>query len=186
MNSVEEIWQHILDIIAQTVTPTSYNTWFSDCSAVAIDDGRLILRTASDFKKEIILKRFGESIRMALYDIFSADFDIVMLVGDEKSPIELSPRIPTEDYTFDNFIVGPSNKFAHAAAVAVAEKASRTYNPLFIYGNSGLGKTHLLLAICEAMQKKDPTIKVAYLKSDEFTNQLVHAINPGSAEEFRR
>lgn len=185
MNSVEEIWQHILDIIAQTVTPTSYNTWFSDCSAVAIDDGRLILRTVSDFKKEIILKRFGESIRMALYDIFSADFDIVMLVGDEKSPIELSPRIPTEDYTFDNFIVGPSNKFAHAAAVAVAEKASRTYNPLFIYGNSGLGKTHLLLAICEAMQKKDPTIKVAYLKSDEFTNQLVHAIKTGAAEEFR-
>ena len=90
-----------------------------------------------------------------------------------------------EGYTFDRFIVGNSNKFAHAAALAVAEKPGVIYNPLFIYGNSGLGKTHLLLAIGQEIHEKDPTKKIAYLKGDEFTNQLIRAIKDGTGEEFR-
>ena len=90
-----------------------------------------------------------------------------------------------EGYTFDRFIVGNSNKFAHAAALAVAERPGVTYNPLFIYGNSGLGKTHLLLAIGQEIHEKDPTKKIAYLKGDEFTNQLIRAIKDGTGEEFR-
>ena len=88
-------------------------------------------------------------------------------------------------YTFDRFIVGNSNKFAHAAAVAVAERPGKTYNPLFIYGNSGLGKTHLLLAIGQAIHEREPNRKIAYVKGDEFTIQLVKSIKDGTAEDFR-
>lgn len=88
-------------------------------------------------------------------------------------------------YTFDRFIVGNSNKFAHAAAIAVAEKPGVTYNPLFIYGNSGLGKTHLLLAIGQAIHEREPSKKLAYIKGDDFTNQMVKSIKDGTVEDFR-
>ena len=88
-------------------------------------------------------------------------------------------------YTFDRFIVGNSNHFAHAAAVAVSQNPGKVYNPLFIYGNSGLGKTHLLLAIGQTIHEKDPSKKIAYIKGDEFTNQMVKSIKDGTAEEFR-
>ena len=90
-----------------------------------------------------------------------------------------------EGYTFDRFIVGKSNEFAHAAAVAVADKPGKNYNPLFIYGNSGLGKTHLLLAIGQAIHEKNPQTKIDYVQGDEFTIQLVKAIKDGTSDEFR-
>jgi len=89
-----------------------------------------------------------------------------------------------EGYTFDNFIVGNSNKFAHAAAVAVTDKPGQTYNPLFIYGNSGLGKTHLLLAIGHDLLNKNPNLNVAYIKGDDFTNELIHAISRSTTNDF--
>ena len=91
-----------------------------------------------------------------------------------------------DGYTFDRFVVGPSNKFAHAAAVAVAENPGKAYNPLFIYGNSGLGKTHLLLAIGEEIHARHPEKKIAYVKGDDFTNQMIQSVQSGTAEEFRQ
>ena len=88
-------------------------------------------------------------------------------------------------YTFDRFIVGSSNKFAHAAALAVAENPGKAYNPLFIYGNSGLGKTHLLLAIGQYIREHHPEKKIEYIKGDDFTNQMVKSLKEGKAEEFR-
>ena len=90
-----------------------------------------------------------------------------------------------DGYTFDNFIVGSSNKFAHAAAIAVAENPGKAYNPLFIYGNSGLGKTHLLLAIGQEIHSRSPEKSIAYIKGDEFTNQMVKSLRENKAEEFR-
>ena len=90
-----------------------------------------------------------------------------------------------DGYTFDRFVVGPSNKFAHAAAIAVANNPGKVYNPLFIYGNSGLGKTHLLLAIGEKIHRDRPDFKIAYLKGDDFTNELIHSVMTGTSEEFR-
>ena len=114
----------------------------------------------------------------------------MVLAGDEIHDFSIKKKAENslpemEGYTFDRFIVGNSNKFAHAAALAVAERPGVTYNPLFIYGNSGLGKTHLLLAIGQEIHEKDPTKKIAYLKGDEFTNQLIRAIKDGTGEEFR-
>ena len=190
MNSVNDIWDEIVKILSKQLTPTAISTWFSDCTPVEIDDCKLVLHTTTDFKRSIIISRFGDAIKSALSDLFSCDFDILVLAGDEINDFSIKKKAENslpemEGYTFDRFIVGNSNKFAHAAAVAVAEKPGAIYNPLFIYGNSGLGKTHLLLAIGQEIHEKDPAKKIAYVKGDEFTNQLVQAIKDGTGEEFR-
>ena len=190
MNSLNDIWQEIIRILSSQLTPTAITTWFSDCEPVEIDDCRLVLHTTTDFKRSIINSRFGDTIKAALSDLFSCDFDLLILAGDEineyvnkKKDDNSLPEMA--GYTFDRFIVGNSNKFAHAAAIAVAENPGKAYNPLFIYGNSGLGKTHLLLSIGQAIHDRDPSKKIAYVKGDEFTIQLVKAIKDGTAEEFR-
>ena len=190
MNSLQEIWNEILRLLSQQLTPTAITTWFSDCEPVDMEDCRLILHTTSNFKRDIILQRFGDTIKAALSDLFSCDFDILVLAGDElndyvaKSKEENSlPEMA--GYTFDRFIVGNSNKFAHAAAIAVAEKPGKNYNPLFIYGNSGLGKTHLLMAIGHTIQNRDPSAKIAYIKGDDFTVQLIKAIRENTTDDFR-
>ncbi len=190
MNSVNDIWDEIIKILSKQLTPTAISTWFSDCTPVEIDDCKLVLHTTTDFKRSIITSRFGDTIKAALSDLFSCDFDILVLAGDEIKDFSIKKKAENSlpemaGYTFDRFIVGSSNRFAHAAAVAVAEKPGLIYNPLFIYGNSGLGKTHLLLAIGQQIHEKDPSKKIAYLKGDEFTIQLVKSIKDGTAEEFR-
>ena len=193
MNSLNDIWQEIIKILSKQLTPTAISTWFSDCEPVDIEDCRLILHTTTDFKRSIISSRFGDIIKEALSDLFSCDFELIILAGDELDEYRKKAAVDEENslpemagYTFDRFIVGPSNTFAHAAAVAVAEHPGNpAYNPLFIYGNSGLGKTHLLRAIGQAIYEREPNIKIAYIKGDEFTNQMVKSIKDGTAEEFR-
>ena len=191
MNSLNDIWDKVIEILSQQLTATAINTWFSDCTPVDIEDCRLVLHTTSDFKRDIITSRFGSTIKAALSDLFSCDFDLLVLAGDEINDFAIKKKVDSSlpemaGYTFDRFIVGSSNKFAHAAAIAVAENPGKTYNPLFIYGNSGLGKTHLLLAIGQQIHEKSPEKSIAYIKGDEFTNQLVKSIKDGTAEEFRQ
>ncbi len=189
MNSLNDIWEEILKQLKQEITPTAINTWFSDCTPVALDNCTLVIHTTSDFKRSIILSRFSEKIKAILTDIFSCDFDLNILVGDEgyeTREVDDSPIPGIEWYTFDRFIVGNSNKFAHAAAKAVvANPGNPQYNPLLIYGNSGLGKTHLLLAIGQAIHQNDPSRTMAYIKGDDFTNQLVNSLQQQSTDKFR-
>lgn len=191
MNSLNDIWQSILAELSGQLTPTAINTWFSDCEPIELGERRLVVQTTTDFKRNIILQRFSDTIKSALTDIFSCDMDLLVLVGDEvldyqheNEPDDVLPEALA--YTFDRFIVGPSNKFAHAAAIGVSENPGTAYNPLFIYGNSGLGKTHLLLAIGQAIREKDPSVKIGYVKGDEFTNQMVMSLREGTQEEFRQ
>ena len=190
MNSLNDIWDKVIEILSNQLTPTAINTWFSDCTPVDIEDCRLVLHTTTEFKRNIINSRFSESIKAVLSDIFACDFDLLVLAGDEVNDFELKKKsensLPEMDgYTFDNFIVGSSNKFAHAAAIAVAENPGKAYNPLFIYGNSGLGKTNLLLAIGQEIHSRSPEKSIAYIKGDEFTNQMVKSLRENKAEEFR-
>lgn len=190
MNSLDDIWQSIMDKLSSQLTPTAINTWFSDCQPIELGEKRLVLQTSSDFKRNIILQRFGQTIRDALTDLFACEFDILVLVGDEldeyrrEAPDDNLPEAAA--YTFDRFIVGQSNKFAHAAAVAVSENPGTVYNPLFIYGNSGLGKTHLLLAIGQAIRERNPSVKIGYVKGDEFTNQMITSLREATQEQFRQ
>jgi len=190
MNSVKDIWNEVIRVLSQSITPTAIDTWFSDCEPVEIEDCRLVIHTSSDFKRSIIVNRFSQTIEGILSELFSCEFDLMVLAGDELKDYEVNKRESSSlpemaGYTFDRFIVGNSNKFAHAAAIAVAEKPGQAYNPLFIYGNSGLGKTHLLLAIGQAIHEKNPTKKVVYVKGDDFTNQMVKSIKEGTGEDFR-
>lgn len=191
MNSLNEIWSNIMDMLSGELTSTSISTWFADCVPIEISNNRLVLHTPTDFKRNIISQRFSETITRTLSDLFSCPFDLLILAGDELDDYEVTSEsdlsLPeTAGYTFDKFVVGSSNKFAHAAAVAVADNPGTAYNPLFIYGNSGLGKTHLLLAIGQKIHEQDPSASVVYVKGDEFTNQMVMSIQAGTAEDFRR
>ena len=196
MNSIQDIWNGIMAILSGKLTTTSINTWFADCVPIDLRDGTLVIHTTTPFKRDILHSRFEEEIKDALREMFSCDFDLLILAGDEledyrreqedKKKAELS--LPEMDgYTFENFIVGKSNEYAYAAAQGVVKNpGSKVYNPLFIYGNSGLGKTHLLCAIGTAIHEANPDAKIAFVKGDDFTNQMVRSIKEGTADEFRQ
>lgn len=188
MNSAADVWAKVLELLSKDLTATALATWFDDCRAIDIGDNVLVLYTPSTFKKDVIEGRFLGAVKSALREIFSGEFDVRILSDKELDSYSLQPPPGTaaaeEEYTFENFIVGNSNKFAHAAAMAVAN-GERAFNPLFIYGDSGLGKTHLLHAIRHAVQKKFPSYKIVYVKGDDFTNELIMALQVGKNVEFR-
>jgi len=190
MNSASEVWTEVLKIMSNDLTETAISTWFEECNAIEIKNNRFILHHPSVFKKSTIETRFIGTIKAALGELFSSDFDVVILDDDGMKAMTEAEQVADyshlEEYTFDNFVVGNSNKFAHAAAVAVGEgHQKQNYNPLFIYGESGLGKTHLLHAIRHAISTSFPHYKIVYVKGDEFLNELIVAIRKGSMVEFR-
>ncbi len=192
MNSMAEIWEKMVEHMCTQMSPTSVNTWFSECEPLEFENGILVLKCGTDFKRDIILERYKNLLTDALFYIFSVDIDVSLLTEEEYEDYELRKKSETflpeaDGYTFDNFIVGPSNRLAHAASIGVAASpGNKANNPLFIYGNSGLGKTHLLLAIGQAIFEKSPSKKIEYIKGDEFTNQLVESMQGGYSKEFRQ
>lgn len=192
MDLINDIWSSIMELISNNLTTTSINTWFTDITPVDLRDSTLVLLTTTETKRTILQQRYSDVIKDALRELFSCEFDLEFLVGDEieeyeKRSDEKNTQPWMEGYTFDNFIVGKCNEFAYAAAKGVVKNpGGRTYNPLLIYGNSGLGKTHLLQAIGIAVQESDPNAKIAYIKGDEFTNQMVRSLKDGTQEEFRQ
>lgn len=189
MNSADDIWSKVLDMLKTDLTATAINTWFDDCSAVDLSENTLVLYSPVKFKKEVIETRFLPMIQNALTEIFSGHFDVRLLTGNEANVYK--GRQSAEDdsiydiYTFERFVVGKSNNLAHAAALAVANSDTREFNPLFIYGNSGLGKTHLLHAIRMRIRERHPEYNIVYVKGDDFTNELISAIQKGKNIEFR-
>jgi len=190
MNSATDVWNRVLNILSADLTGTAISTWFDDCRAVELSDSRLFLHTPSVFKKSVIEGRFIGTIKSALCELFSGDYDVIVLDDDgltAMTEVSAGPEyMYIDEYTFETFVVGNSNKFAHAAALAVSEGLPKQgYNPLFIYGESGLGKTHLLHAIRHSISKKFPHFRIACVKGDEFLNELIVAIQQGRMVEFR-
>lgn len=189
MNSPADVWTKVLSLMNGDMTATTINTWFDDCAAVSLDENRFVLHTPSNFKRDIIVSRYLPAVQKALRELFSADFEVVVLGEGELAQHNKSSGesfMPgTEEYTFERFVVGASNKFAHAAAQSVADRPGQSYNPLFIYGESGLGKTHLLYAIAHKLHASHPDFRILYIKGDAFTNELIGAIREGRNQEFR-
>ena len=191
MNSAAEIWSRVLALMEGPLTRTTLSTWFDDAEPVALLQDRFVLCVPSDFKRDIIQSRYGRTAEDALMELFSAPLKLQLVTPEERDHLlqqttEEESLFPgTENYTFERYVVGSSNKFAHAAARAVAENPGRVYNPLFIYGDSGLGKTHLLYAIAHAIHRDHPEYQIVYIKGDAFTNELISAIRLGRTEEFR-
>lgn len=192
MQSVSDIWSMILTRLREELSETTIKTWFDETSAVALEGNNLVLHCPNAFKRSNIQDRFLPSIEASLKDIFSSDMT-VLLLDDEglrryqnkesEKPVSL---MESGEFTFETFIVGPSNRLACSAARAVADAPGQHYNPLFIYGDSGLGKTHLLYAIAHVIRGKFPSAKILYIKGDEFINDYIETVRSGRAmNEFR-
>ena len=192
MNPAADIWAKVLSLLQNEMTTTTINAWFDDAVGVALEGDKFVLYSPTPFKRDIIASRYIANIQNALQELFSAQFQVEVLTEgelaayEEKQQPKKNDFFPgTEEYTFDRFVVGSSNKFAHAAALAVAEMPGMVYNPLYIHGESGLGKTHLLYAIAHNIHQKHPEMSVVYVKGETFTNELIKAIREGRNQEFR-
>ena len=190
MNSAVDVWNRVLKILGAELTETAVATWFDDCRAVEFSDSHLYVHTPSPFKKGIIEGRYLDPINNALEELFSGGVAVVILDDEGLEALNEAAKeadqFNTDGYTFENFVVGNSNKFAHAAALAVGEWRHRQdYNPLFIHGESGLGKTHLLHAIRHSVAKKFPHFNIVYIKGDDFTNEFIESLQQGRNVEFR-
>ena len=191
MQSVSDIWAMILDRLREELSETTIKTWFDETTVVALEGDELILHCPNAFKRTNIQDRFLPNIKASLKDIFSSDM-AVQLLDDEALSQRQNPQeqktssiMDSGEFTFETFVVGPSNQLACSAARAVADAPGQHYNPLFIYGSSGLGKTHLLYAIAHVIRKKNPSAKILYIKGDEFINDFVESVRSGKAGEFR-
>ncbi|MCD8050456.1 MAG: chromosomal replication initiator protein DnaA [Clostridiales bacterium] len=195
MNSAAEIWASVLPLLESELTATAVTTWFSEVEALELERNRLVITHPVAFKGNIIRTRYIDALKKALYELFAADIDVIVLDPEEAEQYRRRRNAPeenanilmgSEEYTFDRFVVGSSNKFAYNASLAVANQPGKSYNPLFLYGESGLGKTHLLYAIFHSIQQQHPEYQIIYVKGDEFTNELNEAIRLNSTDAFRQ
>lgn len=188
MNSVADIWQAVLGKLREELSETTINTWFDEVDSVDLQDKVFFILCRNDFKREMLGKMFSVQIKNALRDLFSADFEL-RFIGDTPAVTGVEDMrqslFEIDDFTFETFVVGESNKLAHAAARAVADGAGSHYNPLFIYGDSGLGKTHLIYAISHQFRNRLSAAKIVYVKGDDFINEFVGLVRSGRGEEFR-
>ena len=163
--------------------PSTISAWFDDVTVVSFGDNRLVLHSPVPFKKEFIESKFIAPLQEVLHNLTGDPITIVVVTGEYTAPS--TSTSPYDDYTFERFIVGSSNKFAHAAALAVSQRPAAENNPLFIYGNSGLGKTHLMYAIANVLRRTHPEYRIIYVKGEDFTNELITAIQEGNVQAFR-
>ena len=190
MYSSAYVWARVLSYMESRLTGEIVSAWFDDAEVVELTEKRLVLYTPTAFRRDFIRTRCGDYIRGALAELFDRVPELVVLCEDELESFQNSSGAgdfvdSNPQFTFDTFVVGPSNRFAHAAALAVANKPADSYNPLFIYGPSGLGKTHLLYAIAAQLRKTHPDYNIVYIKGDQFTNELIEAVKKGQNVEFR-
>ncbi|MFQ7688611.1 MAG: chromosomal replication initiator protein DnaA [Butyricicoccus sp.] len=163
--------------------PSTISAWFDDVTVVSFGDNRLVLHSPVPFKKEFIESKFIAPLQEVLHNLTGDPITIVVVTGEYTAPS--TSTSPYDDYTFERFIVGSSNKFAHAAALSVSQRPAAENNPLFIYGNSGLGKTHLMYAIANVLRRTHPEYRIIYVKGEDFTNELITAIQEGNVQAFR-
>lgn len=191
MTQAAVIWNKVLDMLSKQLTSTTMSTFFEGTEGIDITGSSIAVSVRSIVAKDAISTHYIKMIEECLYQLFSVPISCVLLAGDEEILAYTSAKsgdgsfIASNEYTFSNFVVGPSNRFAHAAAVAVSENPAASYNPLFIYGGSGLGKTHLLYAIADRIRQKNPSQKIIYKRGEDFTNELIAAIRAGKNVEFR-
>ncbi|MGX8700882.1 chromosomal replication initiator protein DnaA [Caproiciproducens sp.] len=190
MESFTEVWNLVCDYCKSKITDIAYSTWIKRIEPVNLDfaQGVAVIKVPNELHRQTIKHYYMDMLDEAFTQIFGQKIQIRVCTPEETGVEKQNDETPAinDDYefTFDTYIVGSSNKFAHAASMAVASKPATLYNPLFIYGNSGLGKTHLLYAICNEISRTHPEMNIIYIKGDEFTNELIEAIRRGTTAEF--
>lgn len=199
MLTFNEVWRRAVEIISQKVTPVSLDVWIKAINPVDFNGEKAVLSVPSSFHRDIVKAKYNDLIKQALYEVLGFDAELEILIDSEApkkvkteveepaiNPEKVISSLPADDeYNFDNFIVGSSNRFAHAACIAVAASPAKAYNPLFIHGGSGLGKTHLLYAIMNSIKHEHPEYKILYIKGEHFTNELIEAVRTSNTNEFK-
>lgn len=200
MNELNRTWQECLKDIENNLNKPAFEAWFKNISPVAIEDNIFIISCPNDLTKNWVESRHVHLIKRAVAKTIGQTLEIKIISqkeGKQKEEPLGNEEIPAPEafiekggfnpkYTFDSFIIGDCNRFAHAAAMAVAEKPFKTYNPLFIYGGVGLGKTHLLRAIGNYILKSSPKYKAKYITTEEFTNNFINAIRYKEMDSFQK
>ncbi len=184
ISSLHDIWGLVSEECKTLITETAYNCFLKDLNPVSFRDGEFILSCNDEYAAGIIEQNYSPVLKIAIKNSLGIDINVRIIYKDEEAEIsnaeQFSEGLTFEDFfSFQNFIVGSTNRFAYAASIAVAENPSFTYNPLVIYGPSGVGKTHLMLAIKNYIRKKYPLKKIEYIRSEEFTNELIKALQDG-------
>ena len=204
---LKKLWENTLNIIKGEMSEVSFNTWIKSCEPISISSNTIKISVPNVFTQDILEKRYKDLVINSIYSACSKQYNVEFLTESEiqeansDKPTDSSEQnhkdsmsITVSDemsstlnpkYTFDSFVIGNSNRFAHAASLAVAESPAKAYNPLFIYGGVGLGKTHLMHAIGHYILQGNPNAKVVYVSSEKFTNELINSIKDDKNEEFR-
>lgn len=190
MQSTAYIWAKVLSYLEQQLSSTVVATWFDDAEIIELTDTSITIFSPSDFRRETISRRWIPNIQDAMQILFDMNVSVKLLGEEQLKTIKEAGAHPdfiknNPQFTFKSFVVGASNRFAHGAALAVANKPADAYNPLFIYGQSGLGKTHLLYAIAAEIHKQHPDFNIVYIRGDQFTNELIEALRMGDNIKFR-
>jgi chromosomal replication initiator protein len=201
-NLANSQWQDILLNLQNKVSKPSFDTWLKSTKASIFDETTLCVQAPNEFAREWLESRYTKIISSAVFEQFNRNVEVKFIVEEEATPEILqtvvkpatpAPVFAVEDfstqlnpkYTFDKFVIGSGNRFAHAASLAVAEAPAKAYNPLFLYGGVGLGKTHLMHAIGHYIVDHNPSARVLYISSEKFTNEFIDAIRHNRTESFR-
>ena len=195
MKSLSDTWSSVMDYCRGQITEVAFKTWLEPLNLVDFDGETATISTIDEFPKKIITQKYMGLLNSGFENTigFPVKIEIVVVEegeeyireGESSGSINLDGDLNgDEEYTFDTFVVGSSNRFAHAAAQSVATAPGKNYNPLFIYGNSGLGKTHLLSAICHEIRKRDPNANIIYTRGEDFTNEMINYLAEKNMIEF--
>ncbi|AND37645.1 chromosomal replication initiator protein DnaA [Cytobacillus oceanisediminis] len=203
MENIADLWNNALANIEKKISKPSFDTWLKSTKAHSLQGDTLIVKAPNEFARDWLEERYSQLISGILYDITGEELGVKFIIPQnqseeevdfplppkKKKPEEEQPELPltmlNPKYTFDTFVIGSGNRFAHAASLAVAEAPAKAYNPLFIYGGVGLGKTHLMHAIGHYVLDHNPSAKVVYLSSEKFTNEFINSIRDNKAGDFR-
>ncbi|MDO3413220.1 chromosomal replication initiator protein DnaA [Saccharibacillus sp. CPCC 101409] len=198
-----QLWQQILSIIQTKLSKPSFDTWFKATQAIQLTQGSLTVSAPTTFAVEWLESRYTKLVAQVAFDVLGRTVTVKFVIEEPGHEEELlqkqSPPPPTPvqvsveananmlnpKYTFDTFVIGSGNRFAHAASLAVAEAPAKAYNPLFLYGGVGLGKTHLMHAIGHYILQHNPSSRVVYISSEKFTNEFINSIRDNRGESFR-
>jgi len=194
----QDIWQNILDKLEENINSQSFKTWFSDTKLVDMNDRELMIKVATQFSANYLNQNYKEVLGEISYGLYGRKYEVQFITQPRRNHRDEEKELPeysgnrvvsnvklNERYTFDEFVVGKNNNFAYSAAKAVAESPGYTYNPLFIYGESGMGKTHLMQAIGNFVQKEGRNCSIYYITSEAFTNEMIDGIRSNKMSEFR-
>ncbi|PWU70085.1 chromosomal replication initiator protein DnaA [Gracilibacillus dipsosauri] len=204
MENIEDLWQNTLEMIKEKVSKPSYDTWLKNTLIDQIQEDTVIISAPNEFTRDWLESKYTKIVKEVLYELTGADLSVKFIIPESAEILNAeetqtkkkaiissqgnhtSPKSMLNDkYTFETFVIGSGNRFAHAASLAVAEAPAKAYNPLFIYGGVGLGKTHLMHAIGHYVLDHNPSAKVVYLSSEKFTNEFINSIRDNKAVNFR-